>query len=340
MKMLTTEVISFKDALKLENTIFVDTRTSNEFENGHINNSINIPIFDNEERAEIGYVYKQISKEDATELGLETASIKLPKFYSKLKEYKDKKIIIYCARGGMRSKTISITMSLMGLDVYQLEGGFKSYRNFILNYFDKYNPKFNVLSGNTGSGKTLVLKELIKKDIPVIDLEGMANHRGSIFGDIGLGATETQKNFEAKLFDKLYKYENTKVFIESESRKIGNIIIPENIHKGIVEGNIINIISAIKVRVKRIEEEYINSNFKEEFVPRLEKIKRFMSNEDYETIKKNILEDKLAIAIEIILINYYDVLYNKWHEQEGKNVIISSDDMGKCVESLAKMYKK
>lgn len=331
--------VEFKDTLLMDNCIFVDTRTSSEYKAGHIEGSINLPIFTNEERAEIGYIYKQISKDEAVEKGLEKASKKLPDFFNSLKTYKDKKIIIYCARGGMRSKTIAVTMNLMGLNTYQLKGGFKSYRNYIINYFENYKTNFIVLSGNTGCGKTQILKELIKKNIPAIDLEDLANHRGSIFGDIGLYETETQKNFESKLFHILNKYENKIVYIESESRKIGSISIPNNIYAGIINGEKVKVISSLENRIERIRKDYLTTNYKiDDFISRLEKIKQFMSGENYKKVKRALMENDLDNAIKLLLLNYYDKMYGKNDKSEIKT--INSDNLEKCVEELTKNKSK
>ena len=153
--------VSVKAAFELENTIFVDTRSPKEYENDHILGAISLPILDNEERHEIGLIYKQISRDLAIEKGLEYYSKKIPNIVKTIQPHKNKKIVIYCARGGMRSGIIASLLESIGLEVYQIKGGYKLFRNYLLEKISnfKLKPKIIVLHGLTCTGKTELLEK-------------------------------------------------------------------------------------------------------------------------------------------------------------------------------------
>ena len=144
--------------------------------------AINIPLFDNDVRAMIGTLYKK-DQEAAYDQGFKKATERFPDIHDKIKQLKkdnpDKEIVVFCFRGGTRSKSVHVTLNLVKFNNYKLEGGYKAYRNYIFNNVDKLAQKVNflVVTGNTGSGKTHILRSLMKEDYPVIDLEGLANNK-------------------------------------------------------------------------------------------------------------------------------------------------------------------
>lgn len=222
---------------KKEAHTLVDVRSPKEYQETTIPGSINIPIFTNEERAEVGTLYKQKGKEFAKQRGLEIFSQKLPDFIAACKQIKTP-ITVFCWRGGMRSKTAATVLDLMGVPINRLSGGIRSYRRWIVDFLEKqtFKPELLVLNGYTGTGKTAILQRLFQNGHPVIDLEGMANHRGSIFGHIGLEPSN-QKNFESALVQNILKYEGEPyVFIEGESRRIGKVSIPDLLYEKKEEG--------------------------------------------------------------------------------------------------------
>src|SRR3989338_10355381 len=235
------ERISIKDCIG-KNYVFFDTRTPIEFAEDHIPGAVNLPLFSNEERAIVGTAYKQTGKEQAIEEGIKFFSKKLDKIFRTAKQFKDKQLVVYCWRGGMRSKAVANFIDSVGLKVFQLEGGHKAYRKYVretLNEFKKKtekNKKAIVLWGFTGAGKTEMLERLEKEGYNVIDLEGLAQHRNSMYGRVGL-IPRTQKMFESLLLEKLKNLESKKYFfIEGESSKIGRIQVPDFIMKRIKEG--------------------------------------------------------------------------------------------------------
>jgi len=307
--------ISIKDALK-EDAIYIDVRSPGEYEEFHIPNALNIPLFTNEERAKIGTIYKQVGQGQAIESGVQIFSGKLPEFYGKYKkvvhENHHKKIIVYCWRGGMRSGTVVSFLGMIKLPLIQLEGGIRSYRKLIQEGLDTYSsiPKqYIVLEGNTGTHKTDILEALQKENYPVLDLEGLAGHRGSTFGGIGL-TPRSQKDFERDLLLRLNELKDSPyLIIEAESKRIGRIIIPDFILKGKDNGTRIHIHSPIECRVKAICETYQFAEYHDEFVNALEIIKKRMRPDLYNEIMESINNRHYQSFVKILLEEYYDPKY-------------------------------
>ena len=261
--------ISVKDALKNKNAFFLDVRSEKEFEEDHIPGAINVPILDNEERHLVGYTYKQKSKDEAYKIGYEIFDKKISEFEKKIDEFKGKDVVFYCFRGGTRSSCFVDYFEKKGKkNIYKLDGGYKKYREEVRNEIKNVKlPKVVVLYGLTGAGKTRLIKRLNNS----IDLEGLASHRSSLFGAVGL-KPRMQKMFETLLFEELGKKRDY-LILEGESRKIGNIIIPENIFKSMNDSIKIDITCSLDTRAKRIVKEYFNDNERikqvKEVVPKL-----------------------------------------------------------------------
>ena len=198
------EKINIEKALKLDNTIFIDVRTESEYKEDHILDAFHMPLFSDDEHKDIGTIYKMQGKNEAIQKGFDYVKDKLKHMYievlSLANEYDN--IVIYCARGGMRSGSIVNLVSTLGINVYQLEGGYKAYRNYVLNYFSNVMDMkdFIVLHGLTGVGKTDALLMLENAGIDIIDLEGLAKNSGSTFGFIMFDEKPpSQKHFETKI---------------------------------------------------------------------------------------------------------------------------------------------
>lgn len=203
-------------------------RSPGEFAKGHIPNAHNIELFTDDERAVVGTAYKQESKEKAIEIGFEYVKPKLNDFIEKsIAIAPAKTVVIHCWRGGMRSNAFADHLVENGFEkVYVIEKGYKAFRNYVLQSFEQ-NFNLKVLGGYTGSGKTEILHSLQKKGQQVIDLEDLANHRGSAFGGIDLPQQPTTEQFENNLFDKLRNLKpNLPIWVEDESISIGKISIP------------------------------------------------------------------------------------------------------------------
>jgi len=298
------KIIEVQDALKLD-AVFVDTRTPKEYEEATIPNAINIPLFSNEERAVVGTIYTKVGKNEAIEKGMEFVSGHLPNILNEFNKYKDRKIVVFCWRGGMRSKSIVSLLDSLGFDVYQLNGGHKAFRRYVLERLEtyKFNFRLIVLHGLTGSGKT----EILKKFKNSIDLEDLAQHRNSMLGGVGL-KPRSQKMFDALLLKKLDELKNEKyVLIEGESRRLGNLNLPNLLFSEMKKGINVKIDSPIDDRVKRIVKEY--GNHKVEIKEILPRFKRLMSKKDFNMINEFLCNGELEEAALILLKDYYDKKY-------------------------------
>ncbi|MDA3853274.1 MAG: tRNA 2-selenouridine(34) synthase MnmH, partial [Bacteroidales bacterium] len=219
--------ITIDKALAL-NWPIVDVRSPGEFKKGHITSASNIALFSNDERAHIGTVYKQESQEAAIALGYKYANPKLQDYISQSSKLAPEgKIIIHCWRGGMRSRSFAQHLADNGFtDVRVITKGYKAFRNHVLNSLSSP-TKLKVLGGYTGSGKTYILEELKKLGQQVIDLEGLANHKGSAFGGIGLPYQPSTEQFENMLFTEWSQLNPSEtIWVEDESQSIGKIQIP------------------------------------------------------------------------------------------------------------------
>ena len=216
----------FDFLLQSSDSLIIDVRSPLEYKKGHIPGAQNIALFTDDERSVVGTLYKQLGKQEAVLQGLELIGPKLASFVKSVQKLTDKKaLFIYCWRGGMRSGSFGWLLDISGYDVFLLEGGYKSYRNFALEQFSR--PlKLTVLSGKTGTGKTLLLHEYQQQGKQVIDLEGLACHKGSVFGGIGQ-QQPTQEQFENDLGFLISSFDmDQQVWIEDESRYVGKTMLP------------------------------------------------------------------------------------------------------------------
>ena len=223
--------ISISEYIKLAESVpIVDVRSPGEYAKGHIPGAYSIPLFSNDERAAVGTAYVQQSKEEAIKLGYKYVTPKLEWFISESRKLAPDGIIaVHCWRGGMRSKSFAQHLSDNGFTkVYVITGGYKAFRNHALESF-KTDADICILGGYTGSGKTRILNELKEQGEQIIDLEGLANHKGSAFGRIGDGNQPTIEQFENNLFWEWKDLDYTKtIWIEDESHRIGLVNIPMN----------------------------------------------------------------------------------------------------------------
>jgi tRNA 2-selenouridine synthase len=244
--------------LKKNESVLLDVRSPGEYEIGHIPNAVSFPLFSDIERAKVGTCYKQQNKELAFQMGLKFVGPKMAKFVqTAIKLVPEKKITVHCWRGGQRSQSMAWLLGAAGFDVQVLEGGYKSYRTYILDSFIKSDYKIIILGGSTGSGKTKLLHILREMGEQIIDLEGLANHKGSAFGFIGEQPQPRVEHFENLLFEALQGIDSTKiVWIENESRNIGRCFIPTGFWEKMKSAPLFNIEIPFENRVENLIEDY------------------------------------------------------------------------------------
>jgi tRNA 2-selenouridine synthase len=301
--------VEIKEFLELAKELqIIDARSRNEFLQGHIFSANNIPILSNDERKVVGTMYKKYGRKTAVFKGLELSG---PNLSARLKEgiklVGEGKVLVHCWRGGMRSEFYSFLLKFYGLEPIILKGGYKSYRGFVHETISK--PyKYVVLCGKTGSGKTIILNELKKIGEQVIDLEGLANHRGSAFGALGMPDSQSQEQFENDLFTVLQQLDQTKpVWIENENRTIGDKVIPEGLWNQMIQGTKINVERDFEDRLNQIMLDY--GSFKpKELKSSMEKIGKRLGPQHVKKALELIDEGKISEAFKIALI-YYDKTY-------------------------------
>ena len=319
--------ININEFLSLPYPIF-DVRSPIEYNKGHIPEAINLPLFTNEERAIIGTAYFKQGRGEAIKIGLEKVQSKLVDFVESVNKIaKGQNIRLHCWRGGMRSQNMAWLLETAGYKVYLLEGGYKSYRHYVLKYFEK-EFSFIVIGGMTGVGKTEILKLLESNSEQVIDFEGLANHKGSVFGHLGQATQPTTEYFENLIYNEISKFSvNKTIFIEDESISIGNVFIPNNLFKQITNATKIIIQRRINERIKRLISEYACYD-KNELITSIKRIERRIGGDIVKYIITNIKNENYFDAISEIL-KYYDKLYklNFNKTSLGKTTFLNIDEL-------------
>lgn len=333
--------ISVGEALNISDAVIVDVRSEGEFEEARIPEAVNVPLLNDEERAMVGTRYKQVSPVSARRLGLEIVAPKLCGMVSEIDSLAPgRKVVLYCWRGGARSQFVSYMLDLMGFNVFRIEGGFKAYRRYVNAYLNSDLPhRAVVIHGLTGAGKTLVLKKLQEKGMPVLDLEGIAVHRGSVYGKVGLPPSPSQKNFEGLIFRALQKAEKAGVFIvECESRRLGRLLIPASVLSAMKKGHKVLLYSPIEVRIKRSMEEYFTGR-ESEVIPQLlaatGALAKYLGQKRVEMLKELITGGQVEKAVEFLLVKYYDPLYRYPAQPDaGYDLSVDTTDLDLAVNKV------
>lgn len=340
------KTVEYKNIIEnLKDYVLVDVRSPKEYEEYTIPGSVNIPLFTNEERKEIGTVYINESVEKAKKMGIEAVSKKLPQIFDDIMELhkNNRNLVFFCARGGMRSSSITALVNSLGISAYKIKGGYKGYREFINNEMNTINSeiKYIVVHGKTGTGKTEILKKLHSRGYDMLDLEEFANHRGSLLGSVGLGECRSQKMFESLVIEELRKRKTNYVFIEGESKRIGNIILNNDIFDAMKNGYHIYVESSLEERAQLLIEEYTqHGSSKKEILSALDKMEKYLGKKKSAHYKELVNDDKFyEVALEL-MTDYYDPMYlnsMKGYEFEFKFYIENIDE---GVAVLEKWYKE
>ena len=302
----TLDIVQF---LKLaETTPVLDVRTPLEYEHARIVKAHNLPIFSNEERVLVGTCYKKQGREAAILLGFDLTG---PKWSGFIKEAiriaPNKKVLIHCWRGGMRSGAMAWALNLYGFEVYLLEGGYKKYRNWVLEQF-KETYSMIVLGGMTGSGKTVTLQHLKGLGQQVIDLESLAQHQGSSYGSMGQMVQPSQEYFENQLASELCKVDKKiPLWLEDESLSIGKCFIPKPFFLQMRQASLIKIMVPLNERVNFLLKEYGELD-KEFLIQSTQRIAKRLGPEQTRDAILAIKEHRMEVFIKLILV-YYDKTY-------------------------------
>jgi tRNA 2-selenouridine synthase len=302
----------------------VDVRSPAEYTKGHIPGAVNMPLFSDEERSIVGTLYTRSGKDDAIAKGIEIIGPKLKDFAKQgLALAENHEIIVYCWRGGMRSSSLAWLFETIGLKASTLTGGYKTYRRYIHEYLS-YPFAFIVIGGMTGCGKTEILIELNRLGYPVVNLEKLASHKGSVFGAIGEPAQPTTEQFENFLFEEISLLDKNKpIFIEDESLSIGPVFLPKPFHRQMLTCTLINILASYEERVNRLVNLYAFAD-KEILIRALKRIEKRVGTEETNKAIDHIRQENFHEAVSIIL-KYYDKVYTltmKKQHSEKKTIDI------------------
>jgi tRNA 2-selenouridine synthase len=317
--------ITIDQFMQLSATVpLADVRTPAEFLQGHIPHAFNLPLFDNEERVQVGTTYKQVSREEAILLGFDLTGNKWSGFIRKALEMApQKQIAVHCWRGGMRSGAMAWALNLYGFKVHLVEGGYKNYRKWALKQFDAA-YQLCVLGGMTGSGKTAILHQLKLNGEQVIDLEELAQHQGSSYGTLGKLLQPTQEQFENDLAAKLSLLDRTRrIWVEDESLTIGKRCIPQGFWQQMRNAPLINITVPPAQRITNLVKEYgsLDPDF---LIECTERIWKRLGPEQTRDAIAAIRGGQMAEFIKIVLV-YYDKTYRSGLSKRNKEKVFSLD---------------
>ncbi len=304
-------VLSVYEALALQpESVLLDVRSEGEFARGHIPGAYSFPLFNNAERAEVGTLYKQAGKEAAFLRGLEIVGPKMAEFVRRASELnpKHKPLIVHCWRGGQRSKSMAWLLATAGMQVNTIQGGYKAYRQVTQTYLAEMPHRLLVVGGSTGSGKTMILGELAKQGEQVIDLEALANHKGSAFGWLGEQEQPSTEHFENLLAAALRALDpQRRVWVENESKSIGRVYLPVRFREKMKETALFQYQLDLESRLDILVDGY--AKFAEgDLISSFERIKTKLGGLAFQQAVNAVLHADYRAAARIALM-YYDKTY-------------------------------
>lgn len=292
----------------------IDVRAPVEFAEDHVTGALNLPVLNDEERVRVGTLYKEEGPFEAKKVGASLVSANIAKhlqahFATRPKGYRP---LIYCWRGGQRSRSMATVLCEVGWRPALLEGGYKAYRKHVMEWIEGSGPfRWCVLNGLTGSGKTLILHALKERGAQVLDLEGLAHHKGSLFGGDLDHPQPSQKHFETKVYDELKSFSKDRtVFVEAESPKIGHLNIPGSLFRSLKAAPVIEVCSPVEARAEYLHGDYASwRGDSERILATLERLRPFHSAVQVETWIENCRKADWLPLIQTLLTEHYDKRY-------------------------------
>ncbi len=286
----------------------LDVRTPAEFAKGHIPGAFNLPLFTDDERVIIGTIYKQEGKQPAISKGLEFVGPRLHEFIAEAGKIANTgTLLLHCWRGGMRSGSMAWLFETYGFKSITLKGGYKSFRHHVIDSFDEP-KKLLVIGGRTGSGKTLILHELKNQGEQIVDLEQIANHKGSSYGSLGEEKQLSQEQFENELSTRFALIDKEKnCWVEDESRKIGHNVLPDGFYLQLRNSPVAYVDLSMEARLNYLVKEYGKFK-KEDLIAATQRIAKRLGGQHVKRALEAIEEGDLRTACEISLV-YYDKTY-------------------------------
>lgn len=321
--------------------VLLDVRSPSEYATGHIVGALNLPLFDDSERAEVGTLYKQVSRDRAVERGLEFVG---PKMASLVRDARrlahGEPIELYCARGGMRSASVGWLLRTAGLTVHVMPGGYKAYRAGFERMLSGNDWLLVVIAGATGSGKTELLHVMERLGAQVLDLEGLASHRGSVFGGVGQAAQPTTEHYINLLHDRFAQFSPDRpVFCEGESMLVGHVCIPPALYSMMQQGRSVEVQAPREERLERIMDEYGELSV-DELRACFVKIAKRMGPEQTKMAIESLDRGDILTAASLGL-EYYDKCYRKAAHQGADGVVaVNKESKERVALNLIERYEK
>ncbi len=313
----------------------IDVRSPEEYRKGHIPGAVSIPLFINKERAEIGITYKTEGKETAVKAGLKIAGPKMAALIETLEKITDGNrttVKLYCWRGGMRSSSMAWLFETAGYKCLVLEKGYKSYRNLMDTVFDRF--QIILLGGETGTGKTKVLQELRIAGEQVVDLEKLANHKGSAFGAIGEAGQPTNEHFQNLVIDAFLKLnQKNRVFLEDESSNIGKVGLPESLWRKMKSSSVVCISVKLRERIRNLVADYGRYD-KSQLEAAIRKIGKKLGGRHEKAAIASLHSGDLS-DVAGILLRYYDKSYRFLLERKKNNIVQTIEINDPIPENIA-----
>lgn len=330
------ETVSFSPAL-LDSHCIVDVRTPLEYAEDHLPGAVNVPILTNEERVEVGTIHKQVGPQQARMRGLELACGRFGAMVAEIAAAAGgRPVLVYCWRGGLRSRSMAVLLETTGHRVYQLRGGYKAFRGQVVGFFEEFiaPAPLIVMHGMTGTGKTTFINGLDQRAWTSIDLEGLACHRGSAFGLLGLEQCLSQKRFDTLLWDSFRRAPRDRpIVLEGESQRIGRLLLPGRLYQVMSEGCRVWCTASMDTRVSRLTEEYAREEYREQMAAALQRIRKKLGGPRYAELSEMLERWDVTGLGRGLIDQYYDKLYYK-HRPWKPDLEIDLEDFRQAEQQL------
>jgi tRNA 2-selenouridine synthase len=334
--------------LRERGALLVDVRSPAEHAESTIPGALNVPVLDNGERAEIGTLYKQAGRQAARRRGVAVVAPKIPALVEMVAAARppgSPPVVVFCWRGGMRSLAMTQFLELAGIPARQLAGGHKAFRAMVRNFFEQAGwGRLVVLRGLTGVGKTRLLHRLAGEGYPIVDLEGLANHRGSAFGHLGLPVQPSQRMFEALLWEALRRVPpEGYALAEGESRHIGRLALPPRVHQALQAEVSIWIDAPLSRRVTNILADYpARDELREEFAGPIRALKERLGRQAVAELLELLACGAWEELVRQLMVRYYDPLYRHTLPERRIEVEVASlpGELSRLKEAIAAVVKE